>query len=152
MRVVAVPSLLAVFRDDYLMRLIKQLADFIARAAGFNRKGEHEKALQETARAWSELLHDIPHELVDVVDTATLASMLREPQRMRVAAQLLVEEGRALRGKGDPPTASMRTKRAIELYLEARAISPEADDQSMIFELSREVHGNQLDERYRTTR
>lgn len=138
------------FRDDYLMRLIKQFADFIARAAGFNRKGEHEKALQETQRAWAELLHDVPHELVDVVDTPTLASMLREPQRIRAAAQLLVEEGRAIRGKGDPATAAMRTKRAIELYLEARAIDPDPDDEIAIFELSREVHGNQLDERYRT--
>lgn len=138
------------FRDDYLMRLIKQFADFIARAAGFNRKGEHEKALQETQRAWAELLHDVPRELVDVVDTPTLASLLREPQRMRAAAQLLVEEGRAIRGKGDPATAAMRTKRAIELYLEARAIAPEPDDETAIFELSREVHGNQLDERYRT--
>lgn len=132
------------------MRLIKQFADFIARAAGFNRKGEHEKALQETQRAWAELLHDVPRELVDVVDTPTLASLLREPQRMRAAAQLLVEEGRAIRGKGDPATAAMRTKRAIELYLEARAIAPEPDDETAIFELSREVHGNQLDERYRT--
>lgn len=138
------------FRDDYLMRLIKQFAEFIARAAGFNRKGEHEKALQETQRAWAELFHDVPRELVDVVDTPTLASMLRDPQRMRAAAQLLVEEGRAIRGKGDPATAAMRTKRAIELYLEARAIDPEPDDETAIFELSREVHGNQLDERYRT--
>ncbi|MBA3395829.1 MAG: hypothetical protein H0T89_24505 [Deltaproteobacteria bacterium] len=140
------------FRDDYLMRLIKQFAELLARAAGFNRKGEHEKALQETARAWGELFHDIPRELVDVVDSATLASMLREPQRMRIAAQLLVEEGRAIRGKGDPATAAMRTKRALELYLEARAISPEPDDETVIFELSREVHGNQLDERYQTAR
>jgi hypothetical protein len=40
-------------------------------------------------------------------------------------------------------------RRAFELYLEARAIEPADDDETMISELARLVPSNQLDERYR---
>src|SRR5688500_2499490 len=99
------------------MRLFRQLVDFIARIAGYNRRGEHDKALAEATRAWDELL-DVPRELVDVTDTPTLARMLREPQKMRAAAQILIEEGKAFAGKSDPMTASLRYRKALELYLE----------------------------------
>ncbi|MBA3455879.1 MAG: hypothetical protein H0T42_22470 [Deltaproteobacteria bacterium] len=133
-------------RSDYLMRLLRQLVDFIARIAGYNRRGEHDKALAEAARAWDDLL-DVPRELVDVTDTPTLASMLREPQMMRAAAQILIEEGKAFAGKSDPMTAALRYRKALELYIEARAIAPEADDDNVMFELSRDVGAN-LDPRY----
>ncbi len=133
-------------RDDYLMRLIRQLVDFIARIAGHNRRGEHDKALSEAARAWDDYL-DVPRELVDVTDTPTLAAMLRDPAKMRAAAQLLIEEGRAYAGKRDPVTATRRYTKALELYLEARVIAPEADDDGVMFELSREA-ATHLDQRY----
>jgi hypothetical protein len=133
-------------RSDYLMRLIRQLVDFLARIAGHNRRGEHEQALAEAARAWDQLL-DVPRELVDVTDTPTLAAMLREPGKMRAAAQILIEEGKAFAGKRDPMTASLRYRKALELYIEARVIAPEPGDDEVMFELSRDVGAN-LDPRY----
>lgn len=138
------------FRDDYLIRMIKQLAAFLARVAGHNRKGEYEEALREAGQAWDELFHDVPRDLIDVVDSPTLAGMLRDPARMRAAAQLLAEEGRALAGKGDPAHAAVRYRRALELYLEARAIAPEPGDADAIQTLARDVPANQLDARYRS--
>jgi len=135
-----------VLRDDYLMRLIRQLVEAIAKIAGLNRRGEHDKALSEAGRAWNDHL-DVPRELVDVTDTPTLAAMLRDPAKMRIAAQLLIEEGRAYAGKRDPVTATRRYTRALELYLEARVIAPEPDDDSVLFELSREA-ATHLDPRY----
>ncbi len=133
-------------RSDYLMRILRQLVEALARIAGYNRRGEHDKALGEAARAWDDLL-DVPRELVDITDTPTLAGMLREPGKMRVAAQILIEEGRAFAGKRDPMTASLRYRKALELYIEARVIAPEADDDQVMFELSRDV-GTNLDPRY----
>jgi hypothetical protein len=78
------------FREDYILRIIQQLVDAIARIAGFNRRGEHDKALAEAEQAWGKLL-DAPRELIDAVDSATLASMLRDPEKMRIAVQLLHE-------------------------------------------------------------
>jgi hypothetical protein len=130
------------FREDYILRIIQQLVDAIARIAGFNRRGEHDKALAEAEQAWGKLL-DAPRELIDAVDSATLASMLRDPEKMRIAVQLLHEEGRALAGKGDPLHAALRYRRALELLLEARAllrlIEPSDADDAILVELSRLV-------------
>jgi tetratricopeptide (TPR) repeat protein len=136
------------FRQDYLMRMIHQLADFIAQVAGLNRRGEHDKALAAADQAWGKLL-DAPRELIDAVDTPTLAAMLREPAKLRAAAQLCYEEGRALAGKGDPLLAQLRYRRALELMLEVRAKEPDDQDEGAILELSRLVPANMLDPRYR---
>ena len=130
------------------MRMIEQLVKFIAHVAGLNNKGEHDKALAAADQAWSKLL-DAPLELIHAVDTPTLAAMLREPEKIRAAAQLLYEEGRALAGKGDPVHATLRYRRAMELVLEARAIDPDEEDDAVLFELSRLVPAESLDPRYR---
>jgi hypothetical protein len=124
-------------REDYIIRLIKQLADAIARIAGLRQRGDYVRAQQEVDRAWAEVL-DLPRELVDATDPATLASLLREPDKMRVAAQLLAEEARVMIARGDPLNASVLRARARELYVEARTRDPRDDDDNAILELSRE--------------
>jgi hypothetical protein len=137
-------------REDYIIRLIKQLGAFLARIAGRRKAGDYEGALAEAGKAWDDLIGQPPRELVDVLDTPTLAGLLKEPAKMRAAAQLLVEEGRAHAGKQDPVHAAICYRRAWELYLEARLIDPSDDDAAAISELARLVPANQLDPRYRT--
>lgn len=137
------------FRADYIMRMIHQLADAIARIAGLNRRGDHDKALIAAEQTWGDLL-DVPRALVDSVDTPTLAGMLREPAKIRLAAQLFYEEGRALAGTGDPIHAEARYRRALELLLEARARDPSDEHEGLVMELSRVVPRDALDPRYRT--
>ena len=135
------------FRQDYILRLIEQLGEALRRMAGLNRKGEHAAALAELDAAWARL--DVPRELVEVVDTPTLAGMLRDPRTMRAVAGLFVEEARAKAATGDPVHAQVLTRRAMELHLEARALDPSGEDEAALLELSRTVHANQLDPRYR---
>jgi hypothetical protein len=140
-----------VYREDYILRLIRQLGDFVAAIAGRNRQGQHAKALAMADQAWGKLI-DVPRELIDAVDTPTLAGMLREPDKLRIAAQLFYEEGRALAGTGDPLHAAIRYRRAMELLLEARAADPGArgaNDAATLLELSRLVPSHTLDPRYR---
>jgi hypothetical protein len=75
--------------------------------------------------------------------------MLREPARIRAAARLSCEEGRALAATGDPLYAALRYRRALELLLEARAIDPNGHDDAALVELARLVPSATLDPRYR---
>jgi hypothetical protein len=136
-------------RDDYIIRLIKQLGAVLAKIVGKRNAGDYDAALQEAGRGWDDLIGQPPRELVDVIDTHTLAGMLKEPAKMRAAAQLLIEEGRAHGGKNDPVHAAICYRRAWELYLEARLIEPSDDDALVMSELARLVPANQLDVRYR---
>jgi hypothetical protein len=138
------------FEDDYLLRMVQQLVDAIARIAGLNQRAAHDEALAVARQAWEELF-GMPGELVDRVDGATLASMLREPAKLRLAAQLLVEQARALSGQGDAARAASRYCRAMELVLEARVIDPSerAQDDAAIRMLSPLVPRDRLAARYR---
>ena len=114
-------------REDFIHRLIRQFAEMMARAAGFRRRGDYDAALRATAEGW-ELL-GVPRELakldsVEVLDTRTLAGLLGDPAKIRAAAQLLGEEARVLTGKRDPINAAIVSRRALELYVAARAIEP----------------------------
>lgn len=136
------------FRQDYLMRMIEQLAEAIRKMVGLRESRDYAAARDTAERAWEDLL-GLSHDLLNVMDTRSLAALLKEPAKMRVAAKLLDEEARALAGGGDPIHAAMRTRTAFELMLEARALDPQPEDDEVILELSRRVHANQLDPDYR---
>lgn len=123
-------------REDYIMRLIRQLAEVLARAAGHNTRRKYDEAIDALRRGWDELL-ETPRDLLEVVDDATLADLLRDPAKMRIAAQLLGEEARAVAGKSDPVHAAMLSKRAMKLYAVASDLDPQDDDEAHILELSR---------------
>ncbi|MGE5183599.1 MAG: hypothetical protein ACM31C_16115 [Acidobacteriota bacterium] len=136
-------------REDYVMRLIAQLAEAVRRITGRRREGDSAGSLDEARRAWDDVL-GVPRELVEVTDTATLAGLLREPMKWRAAAELLAEEARTLAGHGDPVHASVLYRRALELALEARAADPQPGDDATILELSRFVSAHQLAPQYRS--
>jgi hypothetical protein len=116
------------FQDDYILRMVQQLAQAIARITGLNQRAEHAEALREADRAWDEVLGDIPPELAGSVDSRTLAGLLRQPARIRLASQILSEQASALAGQGDAAGAARRARRALELRLEARAADAAASD------------------------
>ncbi len=120
------------------MRLIRQLGDALARIAGFNRRGEYDRSLAESRDAWDETL-GVRRELVDVLETTTLAGMLGSPEKLRLAAQLLSEEAYAHRGKLDEAAARRCFTTAHALLLKARAMAPLPDDAHALAELAREL-------------
>jgi hypothetical protein len=133
-------------REDYLMRLIRQFVDALARMMKLRTGGDLIGAREQADQLYESL--GIPRALCDVVDSATLAGMLRTPDQIRAAARLSWEDGHLLRAGGDPLAAHRAYKRAHELFLEARALAPEPDDDGAILELSRQVDARFLDERY----
>jgi hypothetical protein len=135
-----------VIREDYIIRMIRQVGQFLARMVSRRSSGQLEQALREGDGAYD--LLGVPRELCDVLDTPTLAGLLRDPDKMRAMARLSWEESRIYAAKGDPLTSFARMRRALELFLEARALAPSADDETSILELSRAVHASHLDARY----
>jgi len=135
-------------REDYVMRLIRQIAEFVRAMVRKADAGDYEGALAEADRAYSDLL-GMPSGLADRLDSATMASMLGTPERMRAAARISWQEGHVYKSKRDPLAAARKYKRAHELYLEARALDPQEEDDSAILELSRLVHARFLDPGYR---
>jgi hypothetical protein len=136
------------FREDYIIRLIRQFAEALARIARLRVEGK-----LSDARAAIDNLHDelfgLPRAMTDRVDTPTLAALLKDADKMRAAAMLYWEEGRLYKATGDPLTAHLRYRRAHELMLEARALAPAPDDDAAILELSRAAPARDLDPRYR---
>jgi hypothetical protein len=111
------------FRDDWLLRVIDQLVQAIARIAGLNDRGEHDRALAEADQLWNDLL-DGPTGLARGLDSRSLAGLLRQPARVRLAHQIAREQARALTARGDARGAADHARRAVELLLEARALEP----------------------------
>jgi len=136
-------------REDYLMRLVKQVADFVKRVINTREvEGDNERARDEIQRGYEDLL-GLPPGLSDRLDAATMATMLRDPDKMRAAAQLSWQEGHTYKAMRDPLAAFTRYRRAHELYLEARALDPQEQDDAAILELSRLANARDLDPRYR---
>jgi hypothetical protein len=142
-----VPTLSLMFENDYVMRIVKQVAEAIARMLNLSDDGDHDRALREADDAWD--LLGVPRELVAAVDTRTLAGLLRGPEGMRLAAELSLNEGKVLEAKRDPMNAFASYRRALELILEARARAPKDDDLELIRYLVKRVPQEYLPEEYR---
>ncbi|HEV7555861.1 MAG TPA: hypothetical protein VGO00_10420 [Kofleriaceae bacterium] len=140
-------SFQVVFRDDWLMRMVEQIAAVIAKITGLSRNKDYGAALAEAEKGWDIL--GVPRDLVAVLDGPTLAELLATPEKMRAAADLLIAEAVALTGKGDPIHAAICYRRGFELYLEARAIAPLPSDDETLRGLSRHVPAHLVDPRYR---
>ncbi len=128
--------------------MIRQLAEFIARISGLALEHDYDGALDEVARAWTDLL-DVPRMLVDRLDGPTLAAMLKEPEKLRAGGKLLAEEAKIHSANGDLMHATQCSKRAFELFLEARAIDPLDTDDIAILDLARVIPPNEIDPLYK---
>ena len=82
-------------RDDYLMRLVRQLAEALARIAGLRRAGLLDQAGEELDAAFASL-GGIDPLLARDGDAAFLLSLVQDPSRREAMARLL-EERDALR-------------------------------------------------------
>lgn len=113
---------------DYIMRLVQQLAGVLMRIFKLKTQEEYEHALEETHRAYQELLGMSP-ELMAAFDSAALAQLLGHHEKVKAAAALFREESELYRRTGDTTLAQARAQRACELYLEAiqRQTRPDAE-------------------------
>lgn len=107
-------------REDFLLRMIRQMGAVLARMLGLKNGGQVQEALQTLDDAEGELLGPMA-QVVPRLDSATAAHVLGEPQRVAAWARLLHERADLLRLAGDETGASLVSQRARELAAEAQA-------------------------------
>ena len=119
------------FRDDYIERLIDQIATLLADMAGFQRSGDDRGVLDEADRGYAMLLGP-QRQFLDMVDGASLASLMGgDPRRTRALAQVVHREAKARESLGDTGKARRRYQQALALYGKAGEAREPEDDAAM---------------------
>jgi len=137
-----------IVEKDFIVRLIRQLAELLARALGLARKGQFDEAISVLESSCPSLL-GMDYAPLALVDSASAAGILREPARVKTFARLLATAAEIYELKGDAAAARSKWQHALEVYLEAARLQP--DDQEaaeQIRALARKVPKDLLPERY----
>jgi hypothetical protein len=102
-----------VFRDDWVKRVIKELAAAIAAAVGRAREGSADEALKELSRTGEREL-GMPRSTLDRLEARSVHLVLGK-ERAGVLIQLLNGEAEVLDAAGRPSDAEKRRARAREI-------------------------------------
>jgi hypothetical protein len=137
-----------VITRDYLVRLIEQVAAFVASIVGAKREGNFDAGLRLVDEAYDDLL-DMDRELFEIADSATLSQLLGPPGKVRAIARLCFEQAELLRLKSDPINSKLKYKRAVELTLEARRAEPDPADLELLKQAFMHIDVLVLAPRYR---
>ncbi len=103
-------------RDDWVMRMVRQLAAALARIAGLRKAGLLDEAARELDAALASL-GGVDPRLVDGADPVVLAALVRDPARREALARLIAERAELAAARGD-------AKGAEALRAKARALAP----------------------------
>jgi len=79
-------------RSDYVMRLVKQLADVIARSLKLRVEGQREESKQVLVEACGEMF-GVEHRVLEMLDATSAAELLGEWSRVDAYARLLEAMG-----------------------------------------------------------
>ncbi|HUT78417.1 MAG TPA: hypothetical protein VM285_12055 [Polyangia bacterium] len=84
------------FERDYILRMVKQLGDAVARIMGLKVEEDYEEALRVIDRALEELL-GLDLLLLRMIDAASISEMMRDNHQLFVYLKLELEEIDVLR-------------------------------------------------------
>src|SRR5687768_2878308 len=101
----------SIFENDYIKRLVKQVAELGARISGMKREGRIDEALEEMRQAYGRILAT-DGEMLNMLDPVSAARMLRDAETMKTYAKLLCEEAALHDANGDAGKATSRRSRA----------------------------------------
>ncbi|HUL60129.1 MAG TPA: hypothetical protein VLU43_12680 [Anaeromyxobacteraceae bacterium] len=107
-------------RRDLIQRMVEQLAAALARVAALRRRGEAAAARTELDDAAARIAGVDPR-MIAAVDSASVAGLVRDADRLAVLARLLLERASVEADAGDGAAGSAWRRRAVELGIEAAA-------------------------------
>lgn len=122
---------MSIARRDYILRMIEQFAQAMARAMGARRSGDLDEA-ELVVRETADGIFGPMRSMLDALDPLSAATLVADAEKTRVYAALTAEEAEIREARGDAPKARAARRRALELYLEVargeRAIEPRTRD------------------------
>lgn len=133
---------------DFVMRLIKQLVELIARVLNLAKAKKADEA-QAVLEAGCLSLLGMDFHTLALVDSASAADLLQQPYRVVAFARLLGAQAEIERARGAEDLAHSHDQHALELVLEALRRSPShAEALSLGRELRPRVDVTRLPDRY----
>ncbi len=101
-------------RDDWFKRMTSQLGAILARATGARQKSDFDQALAATRTSTAELL-GLPREVLDSVNPAGTAMVLREARKADAYVQLLEADAQTFEAMGRADEAATLRARARDV-------------------------------------
>jgi hypothetical protein len=142
---------MSITRRDYIVRMIEQFGQALARIAGMKTAGKHDEALILIGQTADGIFGPLRASL-DKVDSASAATLLGSRDKINVYAALAAEKASVHELQSQPAKAGAGYLRALELYLEASRLSPEPDEKTRqaISSLLTRAGAGRLAPRYRS--
>jgi hypothetical protein len=138
-----------VIERDYLMRLIQQLTNALARIMRAKEQEKYDEAQEAIDAAYGELF-GLNATLVSMMAAESLAQLLGDPEKIKAMARLFEEEADLWQVKDDVAQAAVKYQRALELYLEAMMLqsSHDAECEKVITSLVAKIDLTHLPKKY----
>src|SRR5262245_4994962 len=114
---------MSIARRDYIVRMIEQFAQALARIAGMKTAGKHDEALI-LIRQTADGIFGPLRESLDRLDSTSAATLLGNREKIAVYAALAAEKASIVELQSQPAKARAGYLRALELYLEASRLTP----------------------------
>jgi hypothetical protein len=105
-------------RKDYVLRMLEQLAQALARIAGAKKKKDLDEAQQIAEGALADLFGPT-RDLLERLDAKSAATLLSDDDKLRAYATLVMELASIEELRGDERRARSGHRRALELFLVA---------------------------------
>jgi len=112
---------MGMIQRDYVLRLIQQLAQALARIAGLKRSGQLDEALDDVGATLNDLFGPL-RQTLDAIDARSAARLLTDRERIEAYALLTAEEASILELMGHRARAGAGAQRALALLLEAQVL------------------------------
>ncbi len=114
-------------KRDYILRIVQQLAEAVARILALRKKGSVAEAIREVEGA-AGAIAGMDLRMAAAVDTGTVARHLADPVRMAALARLMHERAGLAGDQGDAAGETTWRRRAVELWRAAEAAGATLDE------------------------
>jgi hypothetical protein len=112
---------------DYLMRMLAQLSEVLARVL-FQKQAQNYPAAQKIIQNAYQELFGLSGEMLQDLDATTLALLLADVEKIKTLAALLHEEGDVLLLQGSTMECRDRFLKSLALFREAMKMHPNNEE------------------------